>query len=240
MSMASSTASSNGTGNKIFPKLQKMPTSTTVMSSISRQDTINESIESDKKLTITTTATTTTPTATTSATEVPVVESKALVRAGGEAASSSYIHTTHLPSVEYKEILSTLMDLKVDIRLEVQKLNQKMTRLEDMIGDIINRLASANTTPSTPPNPGDQPLTTPTTTAATMTVVSRKRRSKSRTKAPEPPPTTQSLVSASLQQIPPGPAPKCSPEDTELTPIVGSPSHIEEDKRPFRRNREFL
>ncbi|XP_071440643.1 potassium voltage-gated channel protein eag isoform X3 [Hetaerina americana] len=47
-----------------------------------------------------------------------------------------------LPSAEYKQILATLMDFKVDVKLELQRLNQKINRMEEMLGEVLVRMGA--------------------------------------------------------------------------------------------------
>lgn len=102
-----------------------------------------------------------------------------------------------------RDLISTVLDMKVDVRLEMQRLNQRVGRIEELLQELLNRLPVDSSGQSTPG--GEQipsiPVSTSTTTTALAVpgsssstgggnglgpILLRKRRSKSR-KAPLPP-----------------------------------------------------
>lgn len=46
-----------------------------------------------------------------------------------------------LPNVEYKELMSNMMEFKVDVKLEVQRINQKIGRLEELLSELVVKLS---------------------------------------------------------------------------------------------------
>ncbi|BET01413.1 PAC [Nesidiocoris tenuis] len=257
-------SANGGSGNKVFPKLQKVATTTSSGpgSGISRQETIDETIEADdsrgrppaiRKL---------------ESYDSGIIKSEVKSAADTVAAFKPQPSTASPP--EYKEIMTNIMDFKVDVKLEVQKLNQKVARMEELLTEVLSRLGSAS--PSSASQSGAEVSSQKLPSAPSDVRVSqggeigalvlRKRRSKSRTKgaAPSVPPR-----SSPSETVPP-PIPRLAseaaqPEDT--TTVVASttssahssttapstsvsllpPVKTEDDstKRPFpRRPREFL
>lgn len=116
-----------------------------------------------------------------------------------------------------RDLIATVLDMKVDVRLEMQRMSQRMGRVEDLLSELIKRISMDSSGQSTPADEGIQNITTTTsaatsvsqattTTSTTSTVTAavagtssggnglgpillRKRRSKSR-KAPAPPKTS--------------------------------------------------
>lgn len=106
-----------------------------------------------------------------------------------------------------RDLIATVLDMKVDVRLEMQRMSQRMGRVEDLLSELIKRISMDSSGQSTPADEAIQNITTTvclttSTTTATAAVAGtssggnglgpillRKRRSKSR-KAPAPPKTT--------------------------------------------------
>ncbi|XP_033608096.1 potassium voltage-gated channel protein eag isoform X2 [Cryptotermes secundus] len=142
-----------GSGNKVFPKLQKVTTTTTTTTTptsvappqITRQDTIDEIVELEDRAGAT-------PTASTNLRKVDSYDSGILRSCDqrlNEASSGGLVlyqqpTGTAVPlgiaATEYKEIISNIMDFKVDVKLEVQRLNQKVGRMEELLTELISRL----------------------------------------------------------------------------------------------------
>lgn len=154
---ASTSSSSGGAGNKVFPKATKLTTSPAT--SLARQDTIDEGGEGD------------------SVSPIPVPQSRdhrlSIDRRGSVdrnlslererqiemACSRATIIDTYdtglreQPStLAERDLIATVMDMKVDMRLEMQRMNQRISKIEDMLGELVKRLSTdANTsTVSTP------------------------------------------------------------------------------------------
>lgn len=143
-----------------------------------------------------------------------------------------------------RDLISTVLDMKVDVRLEMQRMSQRISRIEDLLSELVSRLTVDSSEQSTPceGNPGQ--LTSPTTattiqvpTTSSLTptgnspqggnglgpILLRKRRAKNR-KAPAPPPKQYQ-----------------SPTDTEQTRLIESsemPSTSASSSTT--RKREFL
>lgn len=107
---------SGGSGNKVFPKLQKMQSSTSM-----RQDSLV--VEQPE----------------------PRTGSLGLHRMDSydcglrdPAAIALYSSGN-----EYKEIMTNLMDFKVDVKLEIQRLNQRMGRMEELLTELVSRGATS-------------------------------------------------------------------------------------------------
>lgn len=134
-----------------------------------------------------------------------------------------------------RDLIATVLDMKVDVRLEMQRMSQRMGRVEDLLSELIKRISMDSSGQSTPADEVIQNITTTTTTttaANTITqstatavvaetssggnglgpILLRKRRSKSR-KAPAPP--------------------KTSPEQTRLLEATDLPSTSTARKREF-------
>ncbi|KAL1454965.1 hypothetical protein WDU94_009092, partial [Cyamophila willieti] len=206
------TGGTNGSGNKIFPKLQKVTATSSgplhSPSGLRREKTIDESIEAEEA--------------------TPKPESGLVV----------YQPKSTSPD-KYKEIITNIMDFKVDVKLEVQRLNQKIARMEELLGEIVNRLPTSQPlviSQSSQDSEADRPLkpilrtnsfgsiTASTSRELHPPVVSlapRKRRSKSRSKAvaPTAPPKT-----------PPAPP---EPEASEASTSQPAADPSDETKRPF-------
>lgn len=119
-----------------------------------------------------------------------------------------------------RDLISTVLDMKVDVRLEMQRMSQRIGRIEDLLTDLVNRLVIDSSEQS---SPGDASglLTSPTgttiqiptsTSSGNLTapgasgggnglgpILLRKRRAKNR-KAPAPPPSKQQQFPAESEQ----------------------------------------
>lgn len=106
-----------------------------------------------------------------------------------------------------RDLIATVLDMKVDVRLEMQRMSQRIGRIEELLGDIVSRLGQDSSGQSSPGDAGGIPIVPTTTPSGTLAIPSsnvanipgtssggnglgpillRKRRSKSR-KAPAPP-----------------------------------------------------
>lgn len=116
-----------------------------------------------------------------------------------------------------RDLISTVLDMKVDVRLEMQRMSQRIGRIEDLLQDLVNRLVVDSSEQS---SPGDLPAnslgqqaTSPTGTSIQVPTSSssgaggnglgpillRKRRAKNR-KAPAPPPSKQQQFTVESEQ----------------------------------------
>lgn len=112
-----------------------------------------------------------------------------------------------------RDLISTVLDMKVDVRLEMQRMSQRISRIEDLLTDLVNRLVVDSSEQSSPGdnNPSQASATSPTgpttinvpSSSGSLTpsgpntgggnglgpILLRKRRSKNRKPpAPAPPP----------------------------------------------------
>nr|CAD7257777.1 unnamed protein product [Timema shepardi] len=161
-----------GSGNKVFPKLQKVTTTTTTSMPSSggnalephttRQDTIEEIVELDDRGGGGGGGGASGRTGGTYLRKIDSYDSGILrseqklneVSSCGLMLYSQH-PTTPVPAgiaaTEYKELLANIMDFKVDVKLEVQRLNQKVGRMEELLTEIMSRLSppGQNSTSST-------------------------------------------------------------------------------------------
>lgn len=138
-----------------------------------------------------------------------------------------------------RDLISTVLDMKVDVRLDMQRMSQRISRIEDLLSDLVNRLTLDSSEQSTPCEGNPSQLTSPTTTsiqvpstssAAALSptgggngigpILLRKRRAKNR-KAPAPPKQYQTTPESEAARL---------IESTEMPSTSSSQS----------RKREFL
>ncbi|KAG8283461.1 Potassium voltage-gated channel sub H member 5 [Homalodisca vitripennis] len=222
--------SSGGSGNKVFPKLQKVTAAGGLAPpQVVRQDTIEEIVELEDRQN--------------RSTNLRKFDSydSGIIRSSNQKLNENFQPPPAGTPAEYKEIISNIMDFKVDVKLEVQRLNQKITRMEEMLTEVLSRLgstspSSASQGPESGPEGGAK-SSRPQSSGETGSVILRKRRSKSRTKAAAPAaPVTRT------SDPEPEPAPSSPPPQPPPT-SHSAPGRIDEDtvKRPYpRRPREFL
>lgn len=218
-----------GSGNKVFPKLQKVSTTTTP--GITRQDTIDEMVEI----------------------EPPHFRNLNLRKMQSydcglrDPSAISFYQSTVTEAIappEYKELMTNLMDFKVDVKLEIQRLNQKMGRMEELLAEVLKRLGPDNSSgsqsgesdnkqksSSAPERPTEL---VPRAQSADGTglgqIILRKRRSKSRNKgaAPQAPTPTSGKTTSTPESA------TTSPTETTkmLDDSVQTPSS--------RKSKDFL
>lgn len=132
-----------------------------------------------------------------------------------------------------RDLISTVLDMKVDVRLEMQRLNQRVGRIEELLNELLSRLSTESSEQSTPGVEQIPTSSAASTAAGALMVPStstgaggnglgpillRKRRSKAR-KAPMPPSTS-------------------SPEQTHL--LEGEDSQVTHSSEQKTQKREFL
>lgn len=210
---SSSSSSSNnqpptGSGNKVFPKLQKV--SSGASPGITRQDTIEEIVEVEQ------------PSHFRSLNLRKMQSYDCGLR---DPSSISLYQTPTHPEIiapsEYKELLTNLMDFKVDVKLEIQRLNQKVGRIEEMLSDLVKRLSPDNNGGSSSQSPQEQELKVKSSNNSGLErptelvsrgeggsglgpLILRKRRSKSRMKstAPQAPTPTKTPTESTAATSP--------------------------------------
>lgn len=180
-----------GNGHKVFPKLQKVPTTTDPFVISQRQDTITETDEILARA----------PSAgSDSRGAEPEEEPPPPQRSPEEGAPSPPpppCPSMVLPPPLDLDVLSKIEDLRADLKTDVQSINQRLTAIEDMMQQIVNKLDTLAATSTTSPlrlQPPDTPeigrgcrtkstddLSSPMTPKLPPMV--RRRRSKSRTRS---------------------------------------------------------
>lgn len=210
-SVRDSPGGSNGSGNKVFPKVQKA-----VSAPVARQDTIEEIVELDDR-----------PARPTNLKKIESSDS-------AKSEAPLFRPATVQPPQEYKEIMTNLMDFKVDMRLEVQKLNQKVARMEELLVEVLSRLGT-----SSPTSASSAEVNGRNTGAGQEAVAAvRKRRSKSRTKGL---PGTRSSPTEARSEPDQADQSSPSSSHTPTTSHSSSRVDDDSSKRPYpRRPREFL
>ncbi|KAK9875801.1 hypothetical protein WA026_009588 [Henosepilachna vigintioctopunctata] len=175
---------SGGGGNKVFPKLQKVTSSSSP--GITRQETIDEMVELDPPRNLS-------------------LRKMLSYDCGLRDPSTASMYQAPLPDPiappEFKELMTNLMDFKVDVKLEIQKLNQRIGKMEDVLNQILRRLAPPESSSSSHSPQGDsEPKKSSTMENERPTdlcpksvegsglgpIILRKRRSKSRSKGAAP------------------------------------------------------
>nr|XP_022912566.1 potassium voltage-gated channel protein eag isoform X3 [Onthophagus taurus] len=212
-SSSGSSGSQSGSGNKVFPKLQKV--STTSNPGITRQDTIEEIVEIE---------------APHRGVQLRKMQSYDCGLRDPSTASlyqSSHHQQASIAPPEYKELMTNLMDFKVDVKLEIQRLNQKMSRMEEMLVELLAKV-SAQSSSSTSPQGDDTKKTSSINTPPERPtdllpyaegtglgpLILRKRRSKSRNKGTAPQAPTPSK----------GTPDSATASPTETTKMLDDPS----------------
>lgn len=124
-----------------------------------------------------------------------------------------------------RDLISTVLDMKVDVRLEMQRMSTRINRIEELLTDLVNRLVIDSSEQSSPgdnnPSQASAATLSPTTinvptTSGSLTpsgpnsgggnglgpILLKKRRSKSRKPpAPAPPPPMQFTESEETRLI---------------------------------------
>ncbi|XP_037935696.1 potassium voltage-gated channel protein eag isoform X1 [Teleopsis dalmanni] len=155
----SSTSSSNGgQGNKVFPKAPKLQAS---QATLARQDTIDEGGEVDSsppsresRLVIEGSSGAVGSVAHSIKERNLALERERQIEMASSRATTSDTYDTGLreqpPTLAQRDLIATVLDLKVDVRLEMQRMQQRIGRIEDLLNELIKRLqqdSSGQTTP---------------------------------------------------------------------------------------------
>ncbi|XP_075232934.1 potassium voltage-gated channel protein eag-like isoform X2 [Lycorma delicatula] len=224
-----------GSGNKVFPKLQKVTAGGMAPTQVTRQDTIEEIVELEDK--------------TSRATNLRKFDSydSGIIRSSDQRLNeAAYRPPPPGTPAEYKEIISNIMDFKVDVKLEVQRLNQKVSRMEELLTEVLSRLGSASPSsasqgPESGAEGGSSNKSRPQSSGGEIgSIILRKRRAKSRTKAAAP----AAPIARTSDPEPEVPLPLTPPPPPPPPPTSHSaPGRIDDEtaKRPYpRRPKEFL
>lgn len=168
-----SSGGNGGQGNKVFPKTTKLQSSPA--SSLARQDTIDEGGEregdgvispipvpqgrlSEHRLSIDRAASLSSESNARGSVDRNLsLERERQIEMACSRATTIDTYDTGLreqPStLAERDLVATVMDMKVDMRLEMQRMNQRISKIEDMLGDLCKRLSSDLNT-STVSTPG--------------------------------------------------------------------------------------
>ncbi|XP_053952182.1 potassium voltage-gated channel protein eag isoform X6 [Anastrepha ludens] len=160
----SSTSSSNGgQGNKVFPKAPKLQAS---QAALARQDTIDEGGEIDASPPSRETrligevgsAAAAAAAALAAKERNLALERERQIEMASSRATTSDTYDTGLreqpPTMAQRDLIATMLDLKVDVRLEMQRMQQRIGRIEDMLGELMKRLPTQDSSGQT--TPGDE------------------------------------------------------------------------------------
>ncbi|XP_037917876.1 potassium voltage-gated channel protein eag isoform X3 [Hermetia illucens] len=166
---SSSSSSNGGQGNKVFPKAPKL---TPGPATLARQDTIDEGGEVD-----------TSPPSRGTTLHIErdresakeriernlAIERERQIELASLRATTSDTYDTGLreqpPTLAQRDLIASVLDLKVDVRLEMQRMSQRIGRIEDLLGDLVKRLAQDSSGQTTPGDGGDTIPTIPTQTS---------------------------------------------------------------------------
>jgi potassium voltage-gated channel Eag-related subfamily H protein len=235
-----------GSGNKVFPKLQKVTATSSGLApaTVTRQEIVEEEAEKVEE-----------PARPPSSSRPNNLRKLDSYDSGIK--SELKVETPFRPQppgtpAEFKEIMTNIMDFKVDVKLEVQKLNQKVARMEELLTEVLSRLGSAS--PSSASASGTEvsgnksgSVEGRSQAGEVGALVLRKRRSKSRTKgaAPSVPPRASPTSESQRTSDPEQPSLHLESPSSSQPPStsLSAPPRIEEEalKRPYpRRPREFL
>lgn len=181
-----SAAPPHASGNKVFPKLQKL--SGASPATVKRQDTIEEIVEVEDMVR-----------------ERARIDRSLSLRkvdsydCGLRDPAAALLYAAAPDPPDCRDLMANMMDFKVDVKLEIQRLNQKLGRMEDLLGELVTRLSGGSSSgsqasPGEPPasaeGPAPLPVAGPSSGGNGMgPLMLRKRRSKSKAKgaAPTPP-----------------------------------------------------
>jgi potassium voltage-gated channel Eag-related subfamily H member 5 len=64
-----------------------------------------------------------------------------------------------------RDLISTVLDMKVDVRLEMQRMSTRISRIEDLLTDLVNRLVVDSSETSSPGDQASVSVSSPTGTA---------------------------------------------------------------------------
>lgn len=147
---------------QVFPKSQKLTPSPNVLA---RQDTIDETNEDSKSLRRQAIERQSDERdehlEKASSIEREMMSSSA--RSAATSASDTYDNGLREQSnaMAQRDLIATVLDLKVDSRLEMQRMSQRIGRLEDLLTELVKRLSHESSDLSTP---ADETIPTITTT----------------------------------------------------------------------------
>ncbi|XP_069965620.1 potassium voltage-gated channel protein eag isoform X11 [Bactrocera oleae] len=152
---------------KVFPKAPKLQAS---QAALARQDTIDEGGEidasppsRDTRLVGESGSAAAAAAAALAAKERNLaLERERQIEMASSRATTSDTYDTGLreqpPTMAQRDLIATMLDLKVDVRLEMQRMQQRIGRIEDLLGELMKRLpaqeSSGQTTPADELGPG--------------------------------------------------------------------------------------
>ncbi|XP_054088264.1 potassium voltage-gated channel protein eag isoform X5 [Zeugodacus cucurbitae] len=159
---------------KVFPKAPKLQAS---QAALARQDTIDEGGEidasppsRDTRLVGESGSAAAVAAAALAAKERNLaLERERQIEMASSRATTSDTYDTGLreqpPTMAQRDLIATMLDLKVDVRLEMQRMQQRIGRIEDLLGELMKRLpaheSSGQTTPADELGPGSGGVNAP-------------------------------------------------------------------------------
>lgn len=153
-SSSSSSNGSHGQGNKVFPKAPKLSPGP---AALARQDTIDETAEADPSP----------PTRDRPKLQIDREQRSSLekqermernlslererqIELAASRATMSDTYDSGLreqpPTLAQRDLIATVMDMKVDVHLEMQRMSQRIGRLEDLLSEVLKRIPSGTDT----------------------------------------------------------------------------------------------
>ncbi|XP_053952185.1 potassium voltage-gated channel protein eag isoform X9 [Anastrepha ludens] len=148
---------------KVFPKAPKLQAS---QAALARQDTIDEGGEIDASPPSRETrligevgsAAAAAAAALAAKERNLALERERQIEMASSRATTSDTYDTGLreqpPTMAQRDLIATMLDLKVDVRLEMQRMQQRIGRIEDMLGELMKRLPTQDSSGQT--TPGDE------------------------------------------------------------------------------------
>ncbi len=175
------------------------------------------------------------------------VERERQIEMASSRATTSELYDTGLReqpiTLAQRDLIATVLDMKVDVRLEMQRMSQRMGRVEDLLSELIKRISMDSSGQSTPADEVIQSImstATATTTTTTTTTPTSASQTTSSTTATAAVAGTSSggnglgpiLLRKRRSKSRKAPAPpKTSPEQTRL--LEAEPSTSTARKREF-------
>ncbi|XP_031626663.1 potassium voltage-gated channel protein eag isoform X2 [Contarinia nasturtii] len=194
---SSSSSSNGGQGNKVFPKTQKLQPSP---AALARQDTIDETNEDSKSLRRQALERQVTERESSSGTQRDQLEKASSIER--ETMSETYDNGLREQSstLAQRDLIATVLDMRVDSRLEMQNMSKRIGRLEDLLTELIKRLTNDSSDLSTPADENIPMITTtfigsPTTgstSQSTNIIVTSTASTSASCGIPAPPPPSSS------------------------------------------------
>lgn len=138
--------------DQVFPKTQKL---TPTPAALARQDTIDETNEDSKSLrrqTLERQSTERDGATTTASKSERFEKSASTERDSSSSRTDTYDNGLREQSntLAQRDLIATVLDMKVDSQLEMQRMSQRIGRIEDLLMELVTRLSNDSSGLSTP------------------------------------------------------------------------------------------